>query len=104
MRFPTIWYVRPAKPQISQSLCQSLEYSMADKLLTEHHLEFISLNGGYTGSSESRFVKMPHCWKSRVAAHLCHLSWAWRSMAQIQDELGYTRLLPGQGVTVSNPS
>ena len=36
------------------------------KLLTEHHLEFLSL----TGSPESTFVKMPHCWKSHVTAHL----------------------------------
>ena len=28
-----------------------------------HHLEFLSLLGGYTGSSESTLVKMPHCWK-----------------------------------------
>ena len=40
------------------------------KLLTEHHLEFGSLNGGCTGSSESIHVKMPHCWKSHVTAHI----------------------------------
>ena len=40
------------------------------KLLTEHHLEFLSLKGGCRGSSESTLVKMPYCWKSRVAAHL----------------------------------
>ena len=39
------------------------------KLLTEHHLEFLSLNGGCTGSCESTLVKMPHCLKSRVADH-----------------------------------
>ena len=44
---------------------------MSVKLLTEHHLEFRSLNGGCTGSSESTLVKMPHCWKSHVAAQLC---------------------------------
>ena len=43
---------------------------MTVKLLTEHHLEFLSLKGGYTGSSESTLVKMPHCWKSHVAAHM----------------------------------
>ena len=37
--------------------------------LTEHNLEFISLKGGCTGSSESTLVKIPHCWKSHVAAH-----------------------------------
>ena len=36
---------------------------MIDKLLTEHHLECLSLKGGCTGSSESTHVKMPHCWK-----------------------------------------
>ena len=44
---------------------------MIVKLLTEHHLGFLSLEGGCTGSSESTHVKMPHCWKSHVAAHLC---------------------------------
>ena len=44
---------------------------MSLKLLTEHHLEFLSLKGGYTGSSESKLVKMPHHWKSHVVAQLC---------------------------------
>ena len=38
---------------------------MSVKLLTEHHLEFLSLKGGCTGASESTLVKMPHCWKSQ---------------------------------------
>ena len=42
---------------------------MIVKLLTEHHLEFLSLKVGYTGSSESTLVKMPYCWKSHFAAH-----------------------------------
>ena len=42
---------------------------MIVKLLTEHHLEFLSLKGGCTGSSESTHVKIPHCWKSHAAAH-----------------------------------
>ena len=42
---------------------------MSVKLLTEHHLEFLSSKGGCTGSSESTQVKMPHWWKSRVTAH-----------------------------------
>ena len=41
---------------------------MIVKLLTEDHLEFLSLKGGCTGSSESFHVKIPHCWKSRVMA------------------------------------
>ena len=43
---------------------------MIVKLLTEYHLEFLSLKGGCTGSSESTHVKMPHCWKSHVAAQI----------------------------------
>ena len=40
-------------------------------LLTKHHLGFLSLYGGCTGSSESTLVKMPHWWKSHVTAHIC---------------------------------
>ena len=40
------------------------------KLLTEHHLECLSLKEGCTGLSESTFVKMPHCSKSHVAAQM----------------------------------
>ena len=43
---------------------------MIVKLLTEHHLEFLSLRGGCRGSSESTKVKMPHCWKSHDKTHL----------------------------------
>ena len=64
--------LRPAcaYAQSDQSFCLSLEYFMNIKLLTEHHLEFLSLKGGCTGSSESTLVKEPHCWKSHVTAHL----------------------------------
>ena len=37
-------------------------------LLTEHHMEFLSLKGGCRDSSESTLVKMSYCWKSHVAA------------------------------------
>ena len=77
MRFPTMWYVRPAKPQISLRIriawsepCSSLEYSMSVKLLIEHLLEVLSSKVGCTGSSESTFVKMSNCWKSHVTAHI----------------------------------
>ena len=60
---------------------------MTVKLLTKHHLEFLSIKGGCRGSSESTLVKMPHCWKSHVAAQIlispllshprCHLSVHW---------------------------
>ena len=53
-----------------QSLCLSLEYYTTVKLPNEHHLELPSLKGGCTGSSESTLVKMPHCWKSHVVAHI----------------------------------
>ena len=43
---------------------------MIVKLLTEHHLEFLSLKGGFKGSSESAHVKMPHCWKFHARAQL----------------------------------
>ena len=59
-----------AYAQSDQSLCLPLEYLMSVKLLTEHHLEFLSLKGGCTGSSESTLAQMPHCWKSHAVAHL----------------------------------
>ena len=43
---------------------------MIVKLLTEHHLVCLSLEGGCSGSSESTLVKMPHCWKSHISAQL----------------------------------
>ena len=58
--------------QSDQSLCSSLEYSMIVKLLTEHHLEFLSLKGGCTASSESTLVKMLLCWKWHATYHLWH--------------------------------
>ena len=39
---------------------------MSVKLLTEHHLKFLSLKGGCTGLSQSTL----HCWKSHVTAHM----------------------------------
>ena len=48
---------------------------MIVKLLTEYHLEFLSLKGGCRGSSESTLVKMSNCWKSHAAAHLIPVLW-----------------------------
>ena len=62
-----------AYAQSDQSLCYSLDYSMTVKLLTEQKLEFLSLTGGCTGSSESTLVKMPHCWKSHGTAHFIQI-------------------------------
>ena len=45
---------------------------MSVKLLTEHHLEFLSVKGGCTCSPESTLVKMPHCWKSNACAYQSH--------------------------------
>ena len=42
---------------------------MTAQLLTEHHLEFLSLKGSCTGLSESTLVKMSNCWKSHAEAH-----------------------------------
>ena len=69
--------LRPAwaYAQSDPSLFLLLEYSMTVKLLTEQHLEFLSLKGCCTGSSESTLVKMPHCWKSHVMAHLLCGCW-----------------------------
>ena len=41
---------------------------MSVKLLTEHHLRFLSLKGGCRGSSESTLDKVSNCWKSHVTA------------------------------------
>ena len=41
---------------------------MIVKLLTEHHLEFLSLKGGFRCSSESTPVKLSNYWKSHAAA------------------------------------
>ena len=55
---------------LRSAFASRLNISMTAKILNEHHLEFLSLKGGCTGLSESIFVKMPHCWKSHVKAHI----------------------------------
>ena len=85
--------MQPSKPQISlriradQSLCMSLEYSMSVKLLTKSKpkkytfqnatLLEITCLGSYCIAMHcielyaiSTLVKMPHCWKSHVSAHI----------------------------------
>ena len=73
--------LRPAcaYAQSDQSLCLSLQHSMTVKLLTAYHLEFQSLKGGCTGSSESTLVKMPHCWKSHAVAQFSYCTFEWYS-------------------------
>ena len=56
---------------------------MSVKLLNEHHLEFLSLKGGCTGSSESIHVKMPHCRKSHATAEMTHPTLAEMVMTQV---------------------
>ena len=51
-------------------------------LLTEHRLEFLSLKGDCTGSSESKLAKIPHCWKSHVTAKIYHLVQELRAISQ----------------------
>ena len=43
--------------QSDQSLCLSLDYSILVKVLIELHLEFLSLKGGCSCSSQSTLVK-----------------------------------------------
>ena len=89
MRFPTMRYVRPAGPQIglrirtvwSEPLVVAWVFYDCYKLLTEHHLEFLSLKGGCRGSSESTHVKMTHCWKSHA---LAQISVVWLSKVKPQ--------------------
>ena len=50
------------QPVLIRAFYLSLEYSMSIKLLTEQHLEFLSLKAGCICSSKSTLVKIPHCW------------------------------------------
>ena len=75
---------------------------MIVKLLTEHHLELLSLKGACTGSSESTPVKMPHCWKSHVAAQIYVL---FCSIFFLQAKSTFSCLISfcvGVGVAVNN--
>ena len=66
-----------AYAQSDHSLFWSLKYSMTVKLLTEQHLELLSLIEGCTGSYESTLAKMPHCWKSHAAVHITSINHKW---------------------------
>ena len=56
-----------------QSLCSSLDHSMTVKLLTEQHLEFLSLIGDCTGLSESTLLKIKPFWKSHAPLMCLHI-------------------------------
>ena len=62
--------------QSDQSLCLSLEYHLTVKLLTEHHLRFLSLKGGLIDSSESATLLEITCHGS---LHRCRSTGLWVS-------------------------
>ena len=73
MRFPTMWYVRPAKPQISLRICAdwSEPFLVARifydcKLHTEHQLDFLSLNEAADANLSL------HMLKCHIAGNLMH--------------------------------
>ena len=62
---------------------------MSIKLLTEHHLEFLSLKGGYRGSSEFTLVRILHCWKSHVVAYMYHKRHKIRNILSKENSTSY---------------
>ena len=78
---------------------------MSVKLLTEHHLEFLSLKGDCTGSSESTLVKLPHCSKSHVRAHLIFTVHAFRTpyMCALYEFVDMQAVSLHMGLNVTKP-
>ena len=70
---------------------------MIVRLLTEHHLAFLSLKESCRGSSESTHVKMPHCWKSHALAHLSSTE---RNYLMFIKNVAYLLCLEGQPLTM----
>ena len=64
---------------------------MSVKLLAEYNLRFLSLKGGCTCSSESTLVKILHCWKSRVMAHVQIVKKVCMTMKMSQSQNGTRR-------------
>ena len=65
----------PDQPAHTHSLIRAIAIPLSilgllNYCLNDHHLEFLSIKGGHTGSSESTLVKMPHCWTSHAVAHI----------------------------------
>ena len=86
------------KENLSSGVC---EHYMSVKLLTEYHLEFLSLKGVCTGSSEATLVKMPHCLKSHVTTQITS-EIACRSLSKISqfqtnfsDYIIYSQIIVG---------
>ena len=79
--------------QSDQSICLLLDYSMIVKLLTEHHLEFLSLKGGCSlhltnyhivGNHMSRLIYGSFLW-------LKSCQWfRWRCLKQVDDGTQWT--------------
>ena len=75
---------------------------MIVKQLAEQHLEFLSLKGGCTCSSESTLFKMSHCWKSRVAVQMiltvyqfkCNVSGQMEEFIILAHQIGVSTVLP----------
>ena len=80
MRFPTMWYVQSAKPQISLRIWAVWSEPL---LVARIFYEFKAtdwtsfgvseLKRGCTSLSESTLVKMPHCWKSHAVALMAYM-------------------------------
>ena len=65
---------------------------MTVMLLIEHYLEFLSLKGGSTSSSESTLVKIPHCWKSHVVAQMSNGGFCDREATKLYNNVTYLLL------------
>ena len=61
-------------PSLIRASAKSLDCSTTVKLLSDQHLEFLSLKGGCIGLSKSIHVKMAHCWKSHVTAQIASVN------------------------------
>ena len=57
---------------------------MIVKLLTEHHLEFLSLKEGCTGSSKSTLFKMSNCLKSQTLAQINYENLHYLELEELQ--------------------
>ena len=95
MRFPTMCDQQRLRPacvyvQSGQRLWKFLQYSMNINLLTEHHLEFLSLKGGYTGWSGSTHVKKCHI----VGNHMLWLIYRPMKALFLLDVYSYSCLHP----------
>ena len=57
------------QPAHTRSLIRAFASRLNIRPVLSYSLNIICLKGGCTGSSVSKFVKIPHCLKSHVAAH-----------------------------------